>query len=63
MSGVLIRFAELKKRGIVTNYPTLNRWIKERDFPPGFMLGPNTRVWREADVDAWLQSRPVGGAG
>ena len=23
------------------------------------MLGPNTRVWRESDVEAWLQSRPI----
>ena len=22
------------------------------------MLGPNTRVWREDDIDAWIMSRP-----
>jgi predicted DNA-binding transcriptional regulator AlpA len=59
MSVVLLRFRDLKQRKIVNNPVTLNRWIRQEGFPPGFMLGPNTRVWREADIDAWIDSRPV----
>jgi predicted DNA-binding transcriptional regulator AlpA len=55
----LLRFADLKKRNIVTNRPTLHRWIEREGFPPGMMLGENTRAWREADIEAWLASRAV----
>ena len=47
MSDILLRFRELKARRIVTNHPTLKRWIEKEGFPPGILLGPNTRVWRE----------------
>jgi hypothetical protein len=56
---VLLRFSDLKDRNIVHNHVTLGRWIASQGFPSGFMLGPNTRVWREADIEAWLQSRPI----
>ena len=59
MAAVLLRFRDLKDRKIVTNHVTLKRWIEREGFPPGLMLGPNTRVWREADVEAWLASRPA----
>ena len=59
MSEVLLRFADLKRRNIVRNYVTLGRWIEYEGFPPGRLLGPNTRVWRESEIDAWLDSRPT----
>ena len=59
MSSVLLRFRDLKARGIVNNYPTLYRWIETQGFPPGQMLGPNSRAWRECDIEAWLASRPT----
>jgi hypothetical protein len=55
----LLRFADLRERKIVETHTTLARWIAQEGFPPGFMVGPNTRAWREADVDAWIASRPV----
>jgi predicted DNA-binding transcriptional regulator AlpA len=58
LSDILLRFRDLKARGIILNYPTLTRWIRDRGFPPGFRLGPNTRVWRESDVTRWLDSLP-----
>jgi len=54
-----VRFLDLKGRGIVSNHVTLKRWIEKEGFPPGIMLGPNTRAWREEDVEAWLASRPT----
>jgi hypothetical protein len=59
MSDNLLRFSDLKQRGIVHNHMTLARWIEREGFPSGFMLGPNTRVWREIDVERWLDSRPT----
>ena len=44
----LLRFRDLKDRGIVSNHVTLKRWIEREGFPPGRLLGPNTRVWRES---------------
>jgi hypothetical protein len=55
----LLRFSHLKARGIVGNRMTLSRWIETEGFPPGVLLGPNTRVWVEDEVDAWLASRPL----
>ena len=55
----LLRFADLKNRNIISNRPTLARWIEREGFPPGIMLGANTRAWRESDVEAWLASREV----
>ena len=54
----LLRFRDLKDRKIVTNHVTLKRWIEGEGFPPGRMLGPNTRVWREDEIEAWIMSRP-----
>jgi hypothetical protein len=35
--------------------------IKDDGFPPGRMIGPNSRAWTEAEVDAWIKSRPTAG--
>ena len=55
----ILRFRDLKDAGIVNNRATLYRWIKDRGFPPGVLLGPKSRGWAEADVLSWLASRPV----
>lgn len=54
-----VRFEELRRRGIVPNRVTLGNWIRECGFPPGQLLGPNTRAWREDEVEIWLASRPT----
>jgi hypothetical protein len=55
----LIKFAGLKLRNVVTNHPHLKDLIDKEGFPPGFWTGPNTHVWFEDEVDAWLDSRPT----
>lgn len=55
----LLRFNDLKSRGIVTNWPTLLRWVESEGFPPGRMLGPNTRAWNEAEIENWIAARPA----
>ena len=59
MATVLLRFADLKARGLVRNWTTLINWIKREGFPPGILLGPNTRAWPEDEIEAWLASRPT----
>jgi predicted DNA-binding transcriptional regulator AlpA len=55
----LIRFKDLKARGICDSYAQLGHLIERHDFPCGFYLGSNTRVWRESDVEDWLMNRPT----
>jgi hypothetical protein len=56
---VVLRFRHLKDRGIVNNWPQLRRLVEDYDFPSGRYLGPNTRVWDEAEVLAWWEARPT----
>jgi hypothetical protein len=54
----ILRFADLKRRGIATNWSTLKRLIDRSGFPKGFLLTEHMRCWFEADVATWLESRP-----
>jgi predicted DNA-binding transcriptional regulator AlpA len=54
-----LRFRDLQEAGIVASWPMLSRRIERDGFPPGRKLGPNTRVWTEQEVRAWLDSRPT----
>jgi predicted DNA-binding transcriptional regulator AlpA len=55
----IIRFNDLKARGIVSNWNTLLRWVEHEGFPPGRRLSSNTRGWTCEEVDAWVASRPL----
>ena len=59
MADTLLRYRDLKARGIVNNHMTLKRWIEREGFPRGLMIGPNSRAWHESTVLAWLASRPT----
>jgi len=56
---IVLRFADLKKRGIVNSWPQLRRLMELHDFPPGRKLSPNTRAWLESEIDEWINSRPI----
>ena len=55
----LLRFRHLKERGIADSWPQLRRLMQHQGFPPGRLLGPQTRVWSEEEIDAWFAARPV----
>jgi hypothetical protein len=59
----LLRFADLQARGIIRNREQLRVLIAHHSFPSGFMLSPNTRVYDQADVEAWLDDRRRKGGG
>jgi predicted DNA-binding transcriptional regulator AlpA len=54
-----LRYSDLVALGIVTNRVTLANWIKHSGFPRGQLLGPNYRTWTEAEIQIWLDSRPI----
>jgi len=56
---VYLRFADLKARGIVNNWPSLKNRIKKFGFPCGRLIGPNTRAWTEEEVERWIAARPT----
>jgi predicted DNA-binding transcriptional regulator AlpA len=59
MASQYLRFRDLQARGIITSWPILKRRVDHDGFPPGKKVGPNTRIWDEAEVDAWVDSRPT----
>ena len=36
---------------------TIIRWTKHYGFPQPFALGPNTIVWDEAEIDAFIKEK------
>jgi predicted DNA-binding transcriptional regulator AlpA len=57
----LLRMPDLKARRIVNSWPMLKRRIEYDNFPPGRMIGPNSRAWTEDEVEDWIASRPTAG--
>lgn len=41
---------------------TLWRWMRDPklNFPQPIQTGPNSRVWREDELEAWIAARPRG---
>lgn len=54
-----VRYRDLVAAGIVGNWPTLLRLIDVEGFPPGIMIGRNTRAWPVDEIESWLASRPI----
>jgi len=52
-----LRFRDLQRRGVVQTRQTLHTWIKHYGFPAGYKIAPNSRVWREDEVEAWIAER------
>lgn len=56
----LLRFADLKERGIVASRMTLWRYIRNQGFPQPIKLSQTCNAWPESEVNAWLAARPGG---
>ena len=36
------------------------RWVRNRQAPQPYQLGPNTVAWASDEIDAWIDNRPRG---
>jgi predicted DNA-binding transcriptional regulator AlpA len=54
---VFLSKAQVLKKVPVTA-PTLWAWVRAGKFPRPRAISDNKTVWIEAEVDAWMQSRP-----
>lgn len=54
----ILRVHEVE-RLLGTSRTTIWRWVRSGIFPSPLQIGPNTIAWRTADIEDWLQSRPV----
>ena len=41
----------------VNNRTTLSRWIRDYGFPPGDLIGPNTRAWTDEEIETWQKAK------
>ena len=55
------RFRDLQARGLVNSWPQLKRLVERDGFPPGRMIGPNSRAWSYEEIEQYENSRPVDG--
>jgi predicted DNA-binding transcriptional regulator AlpA len=55
----LLRFRDLKRLGYASSWPQLRYMQKVYGFPPGLLLGANTRAWRVSEIAQWLASCPT----
>jgi len=42
---------------------TLDRWVRQGNFPHPIRLGPRTTGWRRSTIESWLAAREVKGGG
>jgi predicted DNA-binding transcriptional regulator AlpA len=59
MAATYLRYRHLVSRGVVNSRQELKRLQDKHGFPPGRLLGPNTRVWTDEEIDAYIAARPV----
>jgi predicted DNA-binding transcriptional regulator AlpA len=56
-----IRFSDLKAKGVTYTRVHWNRLIDQGKAPPPYVISDNTLGWDEADIDLYLNSRPLRG--
>jgi hypothetical protein len=54
-----LRISDLQERGIAMTHQAVRHMQIHEGFPLGRLLGPGTRVWTVAEINEWLNSRPV----
>src|ERR1700722_12042096 len=57
----LLRFRDLKERGIVSSWAQLRNLTERSEFPRGRMISSNCRCWTEVEIGAWFETRPIVG--
>ena len=57
-----LRIGEVVRRVGVSRF-TIWLWVKRREFRPSYSLNPTggqAVAWRESEVEAWMNDRPLG---
>jgi hypothetical protein len=54
------RFPYLVERGLVANRASLRNRILHNGFPPGRLIGPNTRAWTDEELAEYEARCPTG---
>lgn len=54
-----LRFKDLQERGIAMTHQAVRHMQLHEGFPLGRLLGPSTQVWSVAEINEWLNNRPV----
>ena len=55
---IFLSKAQILKKIPITG-PTLWAWVRAGKFPRPRAISDNKTVWVEAEVDAWMQARPL----
>jgi hypothetical protein len=55
----LLRYADLKERGIVKSRAQLKQMIDNYGFPSGKLISPNVRTWTTEEVAAYYDACPT----
>jgi len=55
--ATLLRQRQIVPEIVPVSHATLWRWVKKGTFPRPLKCGPNTTVWRKADVLAWVAAQ------
>lgn len=55
----VLRFSDLEARGIVKSRVQLGNLIRNEGFPPGRLIGKNSRAWTPEEISDWWESRPT----
>jgi len=50
----LLRLPAVLER-VQTSRSTLWRWVAEGAFPKPYKLGPQTTVWKESEIDSYIE--------
>lgn len=56
---ILITYSGLAQLGIQYCRLHLRRMIEQGSFPAPIQLSPNRIAWKKAEIDQWLENRPV----
>jgi predicted DNA-binding transcriptional regulator AlpA len=59
MAATYLRYRNLVDCGLVNSRQELKRLQDTQSFPRGRLLGPNTRVWTDEEIEAYIAARPV----
>jgi len=55
-SNQLLRIQEVSQLTSLAK-STINLWVAQGNFPKPTLLSPTLKVWRVADIDAWIDNQ------